>query len=104
MFPRLVRETLSKVGFDLPGRLTDEAACEGAKHHSPTPLMVKEVSLSPSGGGTTAWLCGTCADNLAVLQHLRSQQGDLSWPLLREFGNRIRALAQRGWSEEGSSQ
>lgn len=101
MFPRLVREALSETGFSVPGqRLTDEAVCEGAKHHSPTPLMVKEVSLSPSGGGTTAMLCGTCADNLAVLQHLLSQHGgEMQWPLRREFGNLIRALAEKGWAE-----
>jgi len=61
---------------------------------------VREVELSPAGGGSAAMLCGTCADNLAVLQHLLNQHdGALSWPVRRSFGNLIRALAERGWTE-----
>lgn len=75
--------------------------CEGAKFHSPQPLVLRNVSLNPfdpTDGDIDALLCGTCADNLGVLQELFvKMDGDVPWPLRREFGNQIRALAERGW-------
>lgn len=90
----------------LPGKLNvEEEGCEGAKFHSPNPLLVTEVPLmSPlwpgSSGELKVWLCGTCADNLRVYQHLLGQhEGQLEWPIRREFGNLIRALGDRGWKQ-----
>lgn len=77
--------------------------CEGAKFHSPTPMFCRETRLVPAEwdpdfAGPTAWLCGTCRDNLAVLQQmLYATSGTLDWPVRREFGNQVRLLAERGW-------
>lgn len=101
-FPSLIRAALTKVGdAALPGRTTDQAACEGSKHHSPSPLLVREVQVAP---GQQAWLCGTCEGNLSVLQHLLvAHDGALPWPVRRCFGNLIRALAERSWRPQGTS-
>lgn len=85
----------------LQGTLAVQRECEGAKFHSPKPLMVHERTLAPSGAGETAWLCATCCDNLSVLQHLLVEHdGDLPWAVRREFGNLVRALALRGWKAD----
>lgn len=91
----------------LPGKLNiEEEGCEGAKFHSPNPLLVSEVPLvSPLWPGVTTldplvWLCGNCADNLRVYQLLLGQHaGQLEWPIRREFGNLIRALGDKGWKQ-----
>lgn len=77
--------------------------CEGAKFHSPTPMFCQETRLvprdwDPEFKSPTAWLCGTCRDNLAILhQMLWVTSGTLDWPVRREFGNQIRSLAEKGW-------
>lgn len=98
-FPQRVQAALAETDCSgLPGVLSLEGECEGAKFHSPTPLILHEVALAPSGAGTTALLCATCCDNLRVLQHLlTTNAGDVPWVVRREFGNMIRALALRGW-------
>lgn len=87
--PPLIRERLAAADVErLPGVPADEA-CQGAKHHSPRPLVLHDVALPD---GTTVLLCGTCQDNLQTLEFLRTA-GPLDWPVRREFGNQIRALA-----------
>ena len=74
--------------------------CLGAKFHSPSPLVLREVNLVPwdPNLNETVWLCGTCADNLLVFQHLLGQtEGLVPWETRREFGNQVRALGHRGW-------
>lgn len=89
----------------LPG--DDVADCEGAKFHSPTPLFVNDVLLIPPEWDAAisalhsprVYLCGTCAANLAILQQmLAATGGKVPWPVRREFGNEVRALALRGWT------
>jgi hypothetical protein len=66
-----------------------DLVCEGARFHSPQPLLLHKVKMPKR----TAHLCGTCADNLVVLQALLdANDGDLAWPVRRDFGNQIRAL------------
>lgn len=81
--------------------MSGEQVCEGARHHSPTPLLVTHIDLAEEFGSTTqakAWLCGTCHDNLRVYQHLlEAHEGVLDWGVRREFGNLIRALGDDGW-------
>lgn len=91
--PVLVRDRLAEVGLvGLPGRPADGLECQGARHHSPRPILVHEFDL---GRGVTTILCGTCLDNLRVLQHLMDTcDGPLPWPIRREFGNLVRALAE----------
>jgi hypothetical protein len=73
----------------LDGSLASDRECEGARFHSPQPLVLHEIKV----GKRKAYLCGVCRDNLSVLDALtRSQDGDLAWPVRREFGNQIRAL------------
>lgn len=99
----------------LPG--DDTSVCRGAKFHSPTPLFVKSTNLATDfywrneagvADSSQAWwaigpqadLCGTCRDNLWILQQmLKAADGpdNLAWPLRREFGNALRALALEGW-------
>lgn len=93
--------------WSLPG--ADDQQCEGAKFHSPTPLFVHDVRLvpynwlhelhiNPGVAPAAVWLCGTCKDNLAILQQIyKATNGDVPWPVRREFGNELRALAQKGW-------
>lgn len=84
---------LQRVAYDFNSRLAT-TDCQGAKYHSPNPLLVEEVDL-PSG--ETVTLCGTCVDNLRVLQAVMDHHdGEAPWPLRREFGNQIRAIAERG--------
>ena len=75
-----------------------EGACAGAKFHSPQPLVLHTVPMYPGHASPGVMLCGTCADNLSVLQRLMADyDGDVPWPIRREFGNWIRALAEKGW-------
>jgi hypothetical protein len=85
--------------------------CQGAKYHSPKPLIVKNYVLDPEWGFQTvgdgekyfgtlasAWMCGTCADNVALyLQLLKKHDGEAEWPVRREFGNLIRTLGDDAW-------
>lgn len=97
-----ISDALGRIGLDGQiGTPTLDVQCEGSVHHSPTPLVVKQVMLPD--GHTFVWLCGTCADNLSVLLWLmESAEGVLPWPVRREFGNRIRALAE-GTYQKGAS-
>jgi hypothetical protein len=94
--------------WHLPG--DDSGECEGSVFHSPTPLFTDAYRLAkrewwPADYPVAAWvsaptaiLCGTCRDNVDILlQMLHAADGDLSWPVRREFGNTIRALATKGW-------
>lgn len=90
--------------WHLPG--DDDTQCEGSRFHSPTPLFVSTVRLVPeqwpgqanAQSSPQVSLCGTCRDNLAVLQQiLYATGGNVPWQVRREFGNTIRALADRGW-------
>ena len=98
---------LYKTGtWQLPG--TDDRSCEGARFHSPTPLFVRDVPLVKpewwpedqrrTWSWPTAYLCGICRDNLDILlQMLKATEGNLDWPIRREFGNELRSLALKGW-------
>lgn len=92
----------------LPG--ADDQACEGARFHSPTPLFVEDtrivpvmwlsdLKINPGVAPECVWLCGTCRDNLAILTQIyKAAEGRVPWKVRREFGNSLRALAERGWA------
>lgn len=84
-------EALAQVDrASLPGTpASAQMACEGAKFHSPSPLLLHEVELP---GGRLVVLCGVCRDNLDVLRSLMIVKPTLPWTIRREFGNRLRAL------------
>lgn len=94
---------LATGNWDFPGVATKP--CQGAKYHSPTPLFTTQVALVPLAwsedahkASATVWLCGTCRDNLDILQQmLYAAEGRLDWHIRREFGNDLRALAVKGW-------
>jgi hypothetical protein len=90
-----VYEALADVDQDgLPGTpASDAMSCEGAKFHSPTPLLLHRIELP---NGRFAVLCGVCRDNLAVLQSLMIERPQLPWEIRREFGNKLRALVMEG--------
>lgn len=96
-FPRQVASALVDTDTSvLPGTLAYEEKCQGAKFHSPNPLVLHEVAL----GSEQVLLCGTCQANLEVLRHLLvHNEGELDWSVRREFGNQIRALAEREWQQ-----
>lgn len=100
-FPERLASALEQAGIvPTTGSFARDSDCVGARFHSPNPLVVREVALGPDGEGPIALLCGTCADNLAVLQSLLLRfDGEVEWPVRREFGNLIRALALRGWED-----
>lgn len=108
--PKAVREHLydGQSLWMLPGN--DDVACAGARHHSPRPLFTNFVRLAlrewwPEDYPYAAWvmapdaaLCGTCADNLTMLLRIyHAADGTPPWPVRREFGNDLRALAEQGW-------
>lgn len=96
-FPRQVASALEDTDTTvLPGTLALESRCQGAKFHSPNPLVLHRVTI----GSEEVLLCGTCQTNLEVLRHLLvHNEGELDWPVRREFGNQIRALAEREWQQ-----
>lgn len=73
-----------------------EHPCEGAKFHSPSPLVTRLHDV------LGVWLCPTCEANLECFVHLATRS-PLDWPVLREFGNTIRALGQKLLNEEQSA-
>lgn len=95
---------LAEAGLNVSG---SDQSCQGAEFHSPTPLAIYPVPLMVSPpkpgekvpeGTPVAWLCGSCRDNFRVLVHLlQRSNGALDWPVRREFGNKVRALALRAW-------
>ena len=94
--PEMVQATLEKERIDLDGVLADGIECEGARYHSPNPLILHRIEVED---GDVVLLCGTCRDNLDVFDRLmRSQEGELAWPVRREFGNLIRAIGLRVWA------
>lgn len=105
--PAKVGEMLAQGDLStIPGTLNFEDNCAGAKFHSPNPLIVQYVPLLDpvwSGAGSLGplvWLCSTCLDNLRVYQHLLAEhEGQLEWPIRREFGNLIRALGDDAWHQ-----
>lgn len=92
--PSKIREHLAQRAIDpsaLPGQPL-EAECQGAEHHSPRPIVLHSVDLPDD---RSVILCGTCRDNLGTLLSLmQDHPGQLPWPVRREFGNIIRALAR----------
>lgn len=85
---------------ELPGITTDQHVCQGAKFHSPRPMIVQPLVLRrTSGGDEIVYLCGTCADNVQVLLSLlRGREGDVSWTVKRCFGNLVRRVAETAYS------
>lgn len=110
--PPTIKALISEAkGLSLPGILAEaELVCEGARFHSPRPLVVREYvvrgsKVTPVEGldapEDAVWLCGTCASNVEVMSSLLdAYNGALAWEARREFGNSVRAIAERGWIRE----
>ena len=74
------------------GDRSSQRPCQGARFHSPTPLTTNEIELPT---GRVVSLCPTCKANLAAYIHLAHHApAQFTWPVLREFGNIVRALGQ----------
>lgn len=99
--PDNLDEMLSALNLAAPGRWADGEPCEGAKYHSPMPLVLHLVSLHPTdhtNRSREALLCAVCIDNLRTLQRMQvATDNNIPWTVLREFANQVRALARRGW-------
>ena len=92
---------------ELPGIPTDQHTCQGAKFHSPRPMIVHPFpKRRGSGEDEIVYLCGTCADNVRVLLTLlKGHAGMIPWLVKRHFGNSVRAVADQAYahpSEETS--
>lgn len=87
----LLDHLVSAPPLELPGILTSEHECQGAKFHSPRPMVVHSFPM-PRSEGELIYLCGTCADNVKTLLALETQ-GEVPWPVKRCFGNLTRAAA-----------
>ena len=104
--PTIARLISEAGGLLLPGVLAQgDEPCEGARFHSPRPMLVREFEATPGGlvevvGVTerpgTVWLCGLCADNVNVALHLlAAHDGSLPWQARRGFGHSVRSIARR---------
>jgi hypothetical protein len=110
--PPTIRSLIAEArGLSLPGILAEaELVCQGARFHSPRPLVVREYVVrggkvipvdTTESPEDSVWLCGTCASNVEVMTSLLvAYNGSLSWQARREFGNDVRAIAERGWIKE----
>ena len=84
-------------------------SCDGSKHHSPSPLLVRPYHLSAAVAHVVGvasetekdlvYLCSTCKDNLTVyLSILYAYDGATPLAVKRDFGNLILALGDRAWA------
>lgn len=82
--------------------------CDGSRHHSPSPLLIRPVYLStlldealgnqPSDPDDLVYLCSTCRDNIVVyLSILYAYDGAAPMAVRRDFGNLTRELGDRAW-------
>jgi hypothetical protein len=91
----LLRDTPSA---ELTGVVTDQHECQGAKFHSPRPMIVHPFEL-PQSEGEIVYLCGTCADNVQVLLALlTAREGSVPWVVQRCFGNLARRVAMQAYT------
>jgi hypothetical protein len=103
--PSLVEDygpLLDSLYFPNSGALARDLACEAAKFHAPKPMVVRRVSLTPWGDGFTlgsAWVCGICADSLAMYQQfLMHFGGNVPYDIANRFAPSLRRLAVQGWN------
>jgi hypothetical protein len=85
---------------ELPGITTERHTCQGAKFHSPRPMIVHSFRMGQEGDeGEIVYLCGTCTDNVQVLLTLlKGRGGEVSWPVKRCFGNLVRSVADQAYA------
>jgi hypothetical protein len=92
---------LSSLYFPNSGILSKDNDCEAAKFHAPKAMVVRRVSLTPWGKSKaleTAWVCGICADTLAMYQQfLVHFNGTVPYDIANRFSPSLRRLALRGW-------
>jgi hypothetical protein len=77
-----------------------DEVCEAAKFHAPKPMVVRRVSLTPWSREPleTAWVCGICADSLAMYQQFLAHfNGNIPYDLANRFAPSLRRIAVRGW-------
>jgi hypothetical protein len=102
--PSLVEDyghLLDSLYFPNSGVLIKDNDCEAAKFHAPKPMVVRRVSLTPWGKSKaleTAWVCGICADSLAMYQQFLAHfNGNIPYDISNRFSPSLRRLALRGW-------
>jgi hypothetical protein len=102
--PSLVEDygpLLDSLFFPHNGVLAKDQDCEAAKFHAPKAMVVRRVSLTPWGNGKvleTAWVCGICADALAMYQQFLAHfNGTVPYDIANRFSPSLRRLALHGW-------
>lgn len=106
----------SGVGKSVPVTLSwlQSGECEGSKHHSPSPLVIRPIYLTSLLGevdGSTpvrakglVYLCATCRDNVTVyLSILHAYDGEAPLAVRRDFGNLVLALGDKAWGYRQSA-
>jgi hypothetical protein len=95
---------LNTLFFQNRGVLARDKECEAAKFHAPKPLVLRKVSLVPWANSIEqqdadiAWVCGICADSLAMYQQfLVHFDGHVPYDITNRFSSVLRRLANRGW-------
>lgn len=74
--------------------------CQGARHHSPTPLVTSCYVPFPD---RQIWLCPTCLSKLQVFIYLhKTEPAAMTWEVMQQFGNAIRMLGQEITARLGS--
>lgn len=86
----LVKDTPSA---ELPGLLAETHGCQGAKFHSPRPMVVHPFRVDGPSGERVIHLCGTCEDNVRLLTALM-RATEVPWRVRRCFGNQVRNVAE----------
>jgi hypothetical protein len=72
------------------GRITVGRSCQGAKFHSPTPLLVYPRLI----GERSVWLCGNCMAALQVYEQVALEHGgQVPTSATRAFANWVRDMA-----------
>lgn len=86
--------------IELSGLTTEERECQGAKFHSPRPMIVHPFTWRRADGeDEIVYLCGTCTDNVQVLLALlKGRQGFVPWSVKRCFGNLVRSVAEQAYA------
>lgn len=79
---------------ELPGLPAEVHACQGAKFHSPRPMIVHRFRVDGPSGERVIHLCGTCEDNVRLLMALLKARTDVPWRVRRCFGNQVRSVAE----------
>lgn len=88
----------------LPRGVVMGTTCAVHKHRELVPLHVHHIWPEGEGGPNVEWNRVTvCANGHysihALIDVYKRQRGDVPWPVLRQYGRKVRELAKHGYEE-----